>query len=204
MPPKPASAPVEQVGLRVSLIPSEESERRDPRRGFRRFVIAVAVMAVLVGSLIGYLGLRVRAGKIEAESIARQADELDRQASTLSDSLKEARLAQSRLRALSGLLSSHRNVSPVFSFLERNTLSDVAYSNASIAENGTVNLSASAASLEAYAGQIAQLRTQPEVKSLSFSGLNTTFDENDRIKQVDFTMSIEFGPEFYISGKEKE
>ena len=46
---QPAAAPAaasDQVGLRVSLIPADEAERLDPRRGFRRFLTIVIIFVV--------------------------------------------------------------------------------------------------------------------------------------------------------------
>lgn len=193
-------APPEEVGLRVSLIPSEEANRRNPSAGFKHAVIAVAVASVIIGGLVAYLGYSVMNGRQEAAKIKAQAESYERQATEMSGSLKYAKLMQSRLRSLASLLGAHRNVAPVFAFFEKHTLQEVAFSSISIAENGTVNLSATASSFESYAAQISELRKQPEIKNLVSSGLSPSFEaEGGRLKDVAFTLVVNFDPSIFLS-----
>jgi hypothetical protein len=197
--PKPQGKVVEEVGLRVSLIPVEETSRRNPRIGFKRAVIAVAVAALFLGGVAGYLGYKVIDGRKEASRIKASTEEIERQTAQMSDSLKYAKLMQSRLRSLSSLLDSHRNAAPVFTFLERHTLSEVVFSSIAIAENGTVNLAATAASFEVYAAQMNELRNQPEIRNVVSSGLNPSYGENGTLEEVVFNLVVNFDPSIFLS-----
>lgn len=203
MPPQPSPRPVartvEPVGLRVSLIPAEEMNKRDPRVGFKHVVIAISVAAVLIVGVIVYLGISVYMARQEVAKVNTQTDTYNQQAASLANSLKDAKLMQSRLRSLASLLGSHRNAAPIFNFLELHTLQDVAFSSIAIAENGTVNLSAAAGSFESYAAQINELRGQTMIKSLVSSGLSPAYDTDGNLQQLNFTLAINFDPSIFVA-----
>jgi len=195
----PAQQPADRVGLRVSLIPAEETARQDPARGFRRFLIAVIVFTVAIGSLAGYLYLTVN---VNAQAIAKlDASTLDlaKQSKDIAPLVKDAKNDQAQLKALSALLSTHKTGLRVFGFLEAHTLPDVSYSSVSMSDNGTVNLTVSAASFESYAAQYGEFLAQPEVKSLTVSSLSPNYDQNNVLTNVDFSLTLIFNPAIFLS-----
>jgi hypothetical protein len=198
-PPRPAPRPAEQVGLRVSLIPTEEINKRDPRAGFKHCLLAIGIALILIIGVIVFLAVSVYMAKAEVAKINAQTDAYNAQTDSLANSLKDAKLTQARLRALGSLLGSHRSAEPVFSFLEQHTLSDVAFSSIAISESGLVNLAAAAGSFESYAAQINELRSQSTVKSLVSSGLSPVYDTNGNLQQVNFALSITFDQSIFVS-----
>lgn len=197
-PKQPAAKPAEQVGLRVSLIPAEETNRRDPHAGFRKFLIAVSIAVFVFGATAVYLGISVYLAKREVAKVKAQTAIYESQLASLAGSLKDAKLTQARLRSLSSLLGSHRDAVRLFVFLQNHTLPDVFFSSIATAENGAVNLAASAGSFESYAAQIGELRMQPEVKSLISSGLSPIYDSTtNALQQVNFALSVNFDPSIF-------
>lgn len=201
--PAPAPVPVpppraaDQVGLRVSLIPADEMERNDPRRGFRRFLTVAIVFVVVVGGVTGYLGLKVYTNLNKIADLKKQTDALVKQSADLAPSVKDAHLAQVRLRALSSLLAQHQTGLKLLTFLEAHTLPDVAYSSLSVSDNGAVSLAVSASTFESYAAQINELRAQPEVKNLAASGVTPTYDDKGVLLSVSFTLSLSLDPSIF-------
>lgn len=207
MPPNPAptaavspvSRPSETVGLRVSLIPAEEMERNDPRRGFRRFLIVVGIFILMLGLVVGYLGYTVNADiKTVAQLEAEKAD-TKKQSDEIAPSVVGAKNAQTRLKALSTLLAEHKTGLKIFAFLENNTLPNVSYSSISAGTDGAVNLTVSAGSFEAYAAQVGELSARPEVKGLTTSGVNPSYDANNILTKVDFSMTLKMDPALFLN-----
>jgi hypothetical protein len=192
---------VEQVGLRVSLIPSEEQNRHDPKTGFRKWLISIITAVAILAAVCAYLIVRIYQAKAQIAVLNSQSENYKQQSASLGSSISEAKATQSRLRVLSTLLGSHRSVAPIFSFLERHILSDVALSSISIAENGIVNLTVSAASYESYAGQLNELRSQPEIKDLTASGLSPVYGPKGDFQQVNFTMALTFDQSIFLIKK---
>lgn len=186
--------------MRVSLIPAEEMNRRDPRQGFRKFVIAVSVAIFIFGATAAYLGISVYMAKQKVAKIKAETATYESQTTALTNSLKDAKLTQARLRSLASLLGSHREADRLFIFLQKHTLPDVFFSSIATTENGTVNLAASAGSFESYAAQINELRAQPEVKSLISSGLSPMYDATtNALQQVNFALAISFDSSLFLN-----
>jgi len=198
---KPPTPQAEQVGLRVSLIPEEELNRRDPRAGFKKWLITVIVAAVLIGGLCVYLGVKIYLAGQQIAALDAQTDSIKKQSDSLASSVSSTKLTQARLRALGSLLETHRNVAPIFTFLEQHTLNEVAFSGISITENGSVNLTASASSYETYAGQLNEFKAQPEVKEMTASGLSADRDSDGNLQKINFTLSLTFDPSIFLIKK---
>ncbi len=198
-PPEPVSRPADAVGLRVSLIPAEEMERNDPRKGFRSFLIVVGVFVLILGAVVGFLGYTVATGIKNVAQINAQADDVKKQSDEIAPSVIEAKNAQIRLKALSTLLAEHKTGLKIFTFLENNTLPNVSYSSISAGTDGTVNLTVTAGSFEAYAAQIGELSARPEVKGLTTSSISPSYDANNILLKVDFSMTLKMDPALFLS-----
>ncbi len=199
VPRPPANATeAEQVGLRVSLIPSEEQERHDPRHGFKQFAISVGIFILIVGVAMGYLGYHVYVDAQTVKKLDDQTEGYKNEVKSMESSVREAKLAQSRLQALSAILDNHKTAQKVFSFLEENTLPDVAFSSISLGDNGSVLLAAQARTYEAYAAQINRLKAQPLVKGISSTSPTPTYDENGNLGSVGFSLTITFDTQILL------
>ena len=194
---KPAAKPGSDVGLRVSLIPAEEGRKIDPQAGFRKFLLIVAGGLVLFAGYAGYLGYRYYSAKQEIKGLAAEAEKYRNQSAQLGESLKTAQMTQNRLKAVAGLLTGQRVASPLFDFLEKHTLANVAFSGLLVTEAGTVSLAVDASSFESYAAQIDELKKQKEIKGVTASGLNIKYDENHRLAGVGFNLTMAFDPSFF-------
>jgi hypothetical protein len=196
---EPVSRPADAVGLRVSLIPAEEMERNDPRKGFRLFLIAVGVFVLILGLVVGFLGYTVNTNIKTVAQLKVQTDDAKKQSDEIAPSVVEAKNAQTRLKALSTLLSEHKTGLKIFAFLESNTLPDVSYSSISAGTDGTVNLTVSAGTFEAYAAQVGELSARPEVKGLSTSSITPSYDADNKLLRVDFSMTLKMDPALFLS-----
>ncbi|KKT40959.1 MAG: hypothetical protein UW30_C0015G0030 [Candidatus Giovannonibacteria bacterium GW2011_GWA2_44_13b] len=86
------------------------------------------------------------------------------------------------------LINSHTYISPIFDFLEKNTLPDVSFSTFNYnADKKTLSLAGEAPSYTEIASQIKIIQNQPEILSATFS--NTSLKETG---SVNFTTVINF------------
>ncbi len=198
----PVKAPkaAETVGLRVSLIPTEEEEKKDPRKGFKKFVRAVSLVTALLALIAGGLWAQVYFAKREVGRIESQIMQLTSEQTALAKDAKAAKLIQSQLKGASILLDTHRYATSFFTFIEQNTLPEVAFSNVGITDDGNVNLSAEAADYKIMAEQVVLLRSSPLVKSLTLSGISATVEQN-QVSRVNFTLAILFDPAVFSRPK---
>lgn len=190
--------PSDQVGLRVSLIPADELQRRDPVLGFRNFIITIAVFILVVSGTMGYLWYSVDKQTKEVTAIDAAAKELTDQSKGLESSIVEAKAMQARLRSLGTLLDNHKTGLKILTFFEANTLPDVAYSALSVAENGSVSVAAKTTSFESYAAQINHLRTLKEVKSFTTSGVSPSYDQDNNIVSIDFNITLNLNESLFL------
>ena len=194
---KEPSKPSAEVGLRVSLIPVEKKKKIDPRAGFRKFIVICVAGLLLFLGVAGYLGYRYYSALDEIRVLDAQTAEFQAKSESLGVSLANAKATQNRLRGISALLADRRSFSPLFDFLEKHTVADVALSGVSVSEAGAVSLMADAATFEAFAAQLDEIKAQSQVKSAGSSGLNIKYDDHGRLAAVGFTMNIVFDPAFF-------
>jgi len=195
----PASAASDQVGLRVSLIPTDETERLDPRRGFRRFLAIVIVFIVVLGLVCGGLWFWAKTNLQSVAKLDAQTADYNNQSKDLAPSIKEAKNTQSRLKALATILPEHKTGLKILSFLENYTLPSVGYNSAAISVDGSVNLAVSAASFEAYAAQISEFKSRPEIKIVTASGLSPIYDDKNNLTKANFNLSLTFSPSMFAN-----
>jgi hypothetical protein len=205
-PEPPPAAPIpqrssERVGLRVSLIPAEEMERKDPRHGFRLFLTVIVIFFLILGGIIGILWFFVNSNSQTVGILELQTADIDKRSKDLAPSVKEAKNTQARLKVLASILPQHRTGLKILTFLENNTFPDVSYSSLTVAENGTVNLTVKATSFEAYAAQVTELRAQSQLKSVIASGLTPQWGENNALIGVAFNLTLTFDPSIFSSSQ---
>ncbi len=197
---QPAAAPAaasDQVGLRVSLIPADEAERLDPRRGFRRFLTIVIIFVVAVGAVCGGLWFLVNTNTQSVAKLDQETADYNKQSKDLEPSIKQAKFAQSRLKALATILPEHKTGLKILAFLENYTLPTVGYTSASISVEGSVNLAVSAASFEAYAAQISEFKSRPEIRTVVASGLSPVYDDKNNLTKASFNLALTFNPSMF-------
>jgi len=195
----PVSSSPDQVGLRVSLIPTEETEKRDPRRGFFLFLTTAIIFTVLMGALCTGLWLWTNSNTQAAAKLDAETADLDQQSKDLLGSIKDAESTRLRLKVLASLLPKHRTGLKVLPFLENYTLPSVGYTSLSVNVDGTVNMAVEAASFEAYAAQINEFKSRPEVKKVVVSSPSPSYDDKNRLTKVSFNFSLTLDRTFFES-----
>ncbi len=125
--------------------------------------------------------------------VAQDVADLEQQLTTVQqvidlENLNEIEKVDARLKLTQSVFGSHRVSSPLFRFLEDNTISDVSYSNFSYGGGGGAGivLTGEAASYEAIAQQSDILSASPLAENHIFSGFRLS--ENGR---VSFNLVIE-------------
>jgi hypothetical protein len=196
---QPPTKPVEQVGLRVSLIPAEEADRKDPKKGFKNFLLIAGVILFFFASIVSILGIKVYLNIKKVAVIDLEIKDIERQSNELTASIKDAKAVQIRLRNLNTLLENHKTGLKILTFLEKHTLPDVSYTAFSSGANGTVNLGVTASSFESYAAQINEYKNLPEVKTFSASSVTPVYGENNSLVQVNFSLSLTVDESIFLT-----
>ena len=172
----------------ASLIPKKvpagiEYYKTEGLGAFTRLALILLILAgALSGLLYLYKGLLVK--------------QIDQQKAVLADLderfepslIKELERIANSLNNAKSLINNHTFISPVFDFLEKNTLPDVSFSTFNYsADKKILSLAGEAPSYTGIAAQAKIIQNQQEVLSATFS--NTTLKETGA---VNFTMSINF------------
>jgi hypothetical protein len=155
---------------------------------WRLFVFSILLFGF---SLFVYFGL-----KIGYENyLNSEASSLDDKINQLSNSVSKEDQQKfisiySQIVNLQNVLNNHLFTFNIFNFLERNTLPQVFYSNASFSSlSRSIQLDGQAASLQVLAAQIMQFEKAPEVESAVLTSMNfnptgnTSFSMNVVLKK---------------------
>ncbi|MDP2668723.1 MAG: hypothetical protein Q8P07_02715 [bacterium] len=133
----------------------------------RLSLILFILAAVLTGLLFAYKGV-----------LARQLDQQRQILTDLQVQFEPSLVAQlehvaSTITNAKTLLSKHLFITPVFNFLEKNTLPDVSFSSFNYsADKKTLTLNGEAPSYTEISAQIKTFQKQPEVAGAYFSNTN--------------------------------
>lgn len=185
---------------KVSFIPKETLIREEPflerprpksLLGFLAVVSLFASVGAYAGLYLFNLTLKQDADAVLAKVEAAQA------AFVQAPSIEEARLFQKRAQLAEELLGTHTVVTPVFKFLEENTLSSIYYTSFSFkkGEQGfTVELAGEAPSYASLAYQSDKLNNKSvELSEFSFSNITLT-----KFGSVGFNLKLVFTPEYLL------
>ena len=191
---------------KVSFIPKsslvrDESFLERPRpRSLLGFLAIVSVLA----SLGAYGGLRFFDYTLNKQVDTRQTEiKKARDAFSQSPEITKAKNFQARAELVQELLDDHIVVSPIFAFLQKNTLASVYFSSFSFkqTEKGlNVELVGEAPSYASLAYQADILSAQTdELSYVSFSNISLT-----KFGSVAFSLSLTFTPGYLSYTKERE
>ena len=191
---------------KVSFIPKnslvrDESFLERPRpRSLLGFLAVVSILA----SFGAYGGLRFFDYTLNKQIDTRQEEvKKARDTFTQSPEITKAKNFQARAELAQELLDGHIVVSPIFAFLQKNTLASVYFSSFSFkqTEKGlNVELVGEAPSYASLAYQADILSTQTdELSHVSFSNISLT-----KFGSVAFSLSLTFTPEYLSYTKERE
>ena len=175
-----------------SLIPKTgQNQVSPPRESLGTFmVLGVLVFVVAIVALIGLIFYK----QFLRGEIAKETETLKKLEAELSRSSIEewSRTAES-IEVAKKVLANHRYLSNVFSFIEKNTLTEVRFSKFTFdAAGDKAKLSAQAKSYVALAQQKEIFEKDPAVKKLGLSEFNLTPKGG-----VDALVDITFNPSFF-------
>jgi len=160
---------------------------------WRLLIFGVVVLALAIAI---YLGLRFGYGAYldaQFKDTEKRLDDLARQVKP--EDQKNFIGFYSQLINLKSVLDTHEFGSKVFSFLEKNTLSSVYYTEASFLASGkALTLKGAADTSETLVGQMNVFDKTPELLSVSLDQMN--FDP--RGGSVSFSAMLTFNPEYFL------
>jgi hypothetical protein len=160
--------------VRITLLSPEEIQayRADiPRRKWT-LVVCSGLFALIIGGGYWLLTARVADARFKAEELNAKLVTIRENITKKEQEWSHYRDLQTRLIVLHDLLDKHIITSRVFDFLERWTIPDVSYQNASWATDGTLALSVTAKSFSAAARQLVAFQRSAivqDVSSLAFA-----------------------------------
>jgi len=172
----------------ASLIPKKvpsgiEYYKAEGLGAFTRLALIFLILAGVFSGLL-YLYKKLLIRQIDQQK-AVLADLDTRFEPTL---IKELERVSNSINNARALINNHVYISPIFDFLEKNTLPDVSFSTFNYsADKKTLTLAGEAPSYTEVAAQVKIIQNQPEVMYAIFS--NTTLKETGA---VNFTTVINF------------
>lgn len=185
---------------KVSFIPKDTLVREEAflERPRPRSLLGFLAVVSLLASVGAYAGLYFFNFTIkqQADEILAKVEEAQ-SVFTQAPPIEEARLFQKRAQLAEELLNTHTVVTPVFKFLEENTLSSIYYSSFSLkkGEDGfSVELAGEAPSYASLAYQSDKLGSKPaELNEFSFSNITLT-----KFGSVGFNLKLVFSPDYLL------
>jgi hypothetical protein len=182
--------------VRVSFLEDEDLRLAAdiPRRRFTIIVTAVVFIALFGGSatLLWWQGDRA----IEnLASVDGQIMDIKTKIDERQSAWNQYQDLEPRLKALGVLLDRHVAPTRIFYGLESNTVPDVSYSAFTLAPDGRVTLSATAASFESAARQVVALRKSGLTSDVQAMGYQATYDaKTGALQGVTFQIALTLAP----------
>ncbi|GIW65311.1 MAG: hypothetical protein KatS3mg093_290 [Candidatus Parcubacteria bacterium] len=153
------------------------------------FFVLITVLAFYFGLNFGfknYLNSQINKFDVESKKIAQSISEGDQ---------NKLMLFYSQATNISKLLKNRKTISQVFSWLEKNTISDVSFNKFNLNKIGNqINLGGIAKSKESALNQILVFQSSPDIKTVVLNNLSS-LDQNN----WQFDLTILFKESFFIS-----
>jgi hypothetical protein len=186
----------EKVGFKVSLMP-KETKAPSPKERLALFYLILLIGCGFIIIVLGGLWATIlfRQSKITAGNNDLTA--INKKISDLGSSFDTARKEQETLSVLSDVLSAHVYSSRIFDWLEADTLPQVSWNGLNFTSGGNFSLTGTASSYEMLVAQVETIKSDPNVTSVSFSGVNGDFDENNVLKGVNFNLNVNLNPAYF-------
>ena len=148
--------------------------------------IAIALLIFLGTYLFFYFSNRKITSKVE---------EINNSIIPLEEAIKQKEnalaLYQQRISDFKALLSKHKEMKNVFTFLERNTISTIWFTNFE-ASGESISLKGKSPGFLTIEQQIGVFSSQEEVEKVTLSGVTITEEG-----QIEFSMEISFNPAIF-------
>ena len=188
--------------LDVNLIPEELAGDPSLELSRKLFSGGLIIFIFIVLIAVGYLGIAWYQLKItrEIEEARVEIVGLDQEIAKYDQDKKDALELQRHLKLVSQLLESHVYWTKFFSLLEKYTVSDVYYTDFSMAGTDKLVISAVGRDYESVAQQIVAFQQAADfVKSVKIDAATAEIDgESGVYTGVSFDINLEFLPEVFL------
>jgi hypothetical protein len=165
-----------------------------------------AILIILVSVFISITLLSLAYWGISWWGSSRQYDQdtaymqdyykVNKEIKDLEPQVNEVLKFKDRLDSADFLLKRHVYWNNFFSFLEKNTLTNVYFANFSGDTGGTYNLQATTDSLDAIDAQVKKFLTNPSVEKVSAGGVS--IGESKGKVSINFSLSFSLNPEIFL------
>jgi hypothetical protein len=208
-----------QPGLEVDLV-ADKSLFFSWEDFFHRLKIGSIILGVVILVLVAtyFVVLHFEASISQEDDLKEEIQIIESQLADFEKERQEIVILDKRLVKINQLLDNHLFLTRLFALLEKNTLTDVYYSNFSFDTSGRVILSATAKDYSTLAQQLVVWQKQKEIKAVDFTQASLvehskTKDELEKIKKeekeakiikvVNFDLFLDLKPAF-LSGPNYE
>ncbi|HTW96869.1 MAG TPA: hypothetical protein VMD74_04410 [Candidatus Methylomirabilis sp.] len=177
----------------VNLVRGEIIKYFDWQKGILALMIAIFLsLTVLSLTYWGISWWAVNKQNAQSNTHLQEYYRIDKEIKTLEPRVEEVVKFKNKLEVMNFLLARHIYWTNFFTFLEKNTLSDVFFSNFNGNLSGGYALSATADSLNAIDGQVKKFLSNPEITSASV-GAGSISGES-----VNFSISFSIDPKIFL------
>ncbi len=199
-PSKPEPEGKEDRTLRVSLITGNGGSGFSDlalRRRQRTFAVIGLLGLAIDAAIFGGLHLRklmIEKRNVEAE---KAVQDIDARIAARESEIAPARDFQALTKAAARVLDAHAHWTEVLALLEARALPDVQFGSLAGAETGTLGFEVTARDYTTLAKQIVAFRQDPRVKNVAVGTASADVGENELLKGVHASMSLEIDPAIF-------
>ena len=184
--------------LDVNLVKEEIQVSFDWKKNLSVLAAVIVVAFLLLAEI--YAGLNWwEAGEIRnSQKISADLAEVNKGIDLLRAQADTALAYKNKTTLISALLADHVYWSNFFSWLERNTLSDVKYAGFSGGLSGSYTLAATAKNLAEVSWQVKTLLASPLVIKASVDGASVNVDRQEgKASAVNFNLDLQLKPDIF-------
>lgn len=184
----------------ITLIPEEKTTaegKKKPKRAMI-LVLVILVMVIIFGGLYFYLGQSVRTLATEILKVRADLAITNQKIKDVEEQKTQALTLQKQIKAANKLLENHIYWTNFFSFLEKNIVADVYFSNLVGTSDGQIILTSIAKSYGAVSKQIVSFKTAEEMESVSISSASASIDPEGKVSEVNFDARLKLKPEMFL------
>ncbi len=184
----------------ITLIPEEKDSAEGAKKPKKTVILVVIifVMVVIFGGLYFYLGSSIDAMAAEIKKVESDLAITSQKIKDVEEEKNQAQVFQKQLKVANRLLLSHVYWTNFFSFLEKNTVTDVYFSNLIGGSDGQIILTGVAKSYKAVGRQIISFRTALEMESVSVGSASASVDPEGKVAEVNFDARLNLKSEMFF------
>lgn len=189
--------------LGVNLIPSELEAQLNPATKIKNFfiygIVTLCFILLVYGGMLVYQIILF----YQVENMQKQVNNIEAEIISYRPWQRKALLFNDKLNKVIDLFNKHVYWSNVLTFLEKNTLPNVYYTNFTGTIDGTFNLNVTTTDYQTAVDQIALFKQSPQVLSVSVTTISATTNSNNsesnnnQSATVSFNMTLIVNPTIF-------